>query len=224
MNAGELIQQVLDFISETTYNRFPKEEIVRWLNRGLDDIAAKTGYMTWKWKYTLINTKREYPYPAEAKSLYRMEYNDEELPPCDVPALDEVTSETGTKWLTETGPPRNWYHSWNRGIGFFPTPDNTYIVYAYGFHEAAVLSDDDSVPLIPDHFHLAPALYAAYQILRADKELTTMASLRSEYGRKQPDGSYNGLLGEMILEHNKMKKLGQGIRLDYFRSTVEEGY
>lgn len=224
MNAIELIQTVQDFVSESTYDRFSKAEILRWLNGGLEDIAIKTGYLTWKWKYTLVKDKREYPYPAEAKSLYRMEYNDEPLSPCDIPEMDEVTKETGIKWLTATGPPQNWYHAWNRAIGFYPTPNAQYFVYAYAFSKAAILSDDADVPLIPDQFHLAPALFAAYQILRADKELTAMASLRNEYGRKQPDGSYSGMLGDMILERQKMRKRGQGQRISYSRSTVEEGY
>jgi len=207
MNADELIQQVQDLISEETYDRFSKAEIMRWLNRGLEDIAVKTSYLTWKWKYTLMKDKREYPYPAQAKSLYRMEYNDLPLSPCDIPGMDEVTEETGIKWLTATGPPQNWYHAWNRALGFYPTPDAQYFVYAYGFSKAAVLTNGDSVPLIPDQFHLAPALFAAYQILREDKELITAASLRNEYYKP---ATRTGIIYDMIKEKRKMKNIAKG--------------
>jgi len=207
MTTLELIQQVQDLISEETYDRFSKAEIMRWLNRGLEDISVKTGYLTWKWKYTLVATKREYSYPTEAKSLYRMEYNDLPLPPSDIPGMDEVAEETGIKWLTASGPPQNWYHAWNRAVGFYPTPDAQYFVYAYGFSKAAVLTDDDSVPLIPDHFHAAPALFAAYQILREDKELITAASLRNEYYKP---ATRTGIIYDMIKEKRKMNNLAKG--------------
>lgn len=219
MTTLELIQTVQDFISESTYSRFTKAEIIRWLNRGLEDIAVKTGYLTWKWLITTIIDQREYPYPDTAKSIYRMEYNGEPLPSCDTPTLDEALA----AWQAATGAPTNWYHSWNRAIGLYPTPDAQYSVYAYGFDRGATLSDDSDTPLIPDQFHRAPALFAGYQILRADKELTAMASLRNEYGKEQPAGSFSGMLGDMVRERSKMERRGMGVRVGYTRSIVEEG-
>jgi len=207
MTAIELIQTVQDLISEEEYTRFTKAEILRWLNRGLEDIAIKTGYLTWKWLITTIATHREYPYPNEALRLFRLEYNNKQLPPCDIPGMDEVTEETGTVWLSATGPPENWYHSWNRAFGIYPTPDAEYAVYGYGFHKCAVLSDDANVPLIPDQFHLAPALFAAYQILREDKELITAASLRNEYYKP---ADRTGIIYDMIKEKRKMNNLAKG--------------
>ena len=207
MTAIELIQTVQDLISEESYDRFTKAEILRWINRGLEDISIKTGYLTWKWLITTIATKREYPYPTEALRLFRLEYNNQQLPPCDIPGMDEVTEETGTKWLVETGPPTNWYHSWDRAFGIYPTPDKHYSVYGYGFHKAAVLSDDAHVPLIPDQFHIAPALFAAYQILREDKELLTMGSVRNEYYRP---ATRTGIIYDMIKEKRKMNNLAKG--------------
>jgi len=207
MTALELVQQVQDLISEETYDRFSKAEIMRWLNRGLEDIANKTGYLTWKWLITTLATHREYPYPDEALRLFRLEYNDLPLSPCDIPGMDEVTEETGIKWLAATGPPENWYHSWNRAFGVYPTPDNTYSIYGYGFHKAAVLSDDAHIPLIPDQFHIAPALFAAYQILREDKDLITMGSVRNEYYNP---AKRTGMIYDMIKEKRKMKHMASG--------------
>lgn len=207
MTALELIQTVQDLTSEDTFNRFPKAEILRWLNRGLEDISIKTGYLTWKWRYTLEADKREYPYPAEALRLFRLEYNDLPLSPCDIPGMDEVTEETGIKWLAASGPPQNWYHSWDRAFGIYPMPDKEYSVYGYGFHKGAVLSDDAHVPLIPDQFHLAPALFAAYQILREDKDLITMGSVRNEYYKP---ATRSGIIYDMIKEKRKMKNIAKG--------------
>lgn len=207
MTTIELIQTVQDLISEETYDRFTKAEILRWLNRGLEDIAIKTGYLTWKWLIPTVATKREYPYPDDALRMFRLEYNNRQLPPCDIPGMDEVTEETGIVWLTATGPPENWYHSWDRAYGIYPTPDAEYSVYGYGFHKAAVLSDDTNVPLIPDQFHLAPALFAAYQILREDKELITAASLRNEYYKP---ATRTGIIYDMIKEKKKMRNIAKG--------------
>ena len=207
MNAGELIQCCQDLTSEDTFNRFTKPEIMRWLNRGLEDIANKTGYLTWKWLIVTTATKREYPYPSDALRLFRLEYNNEPLPPCDIPGMDEATEETGIIWLTATGPPQNWYHSWNRALGIWPTPDNAYSIYAYGFSKGAVLTDDDSVPYLPDQFHLAPALFAAYQILREDKDLITMGSVRNEYYKP---ATRSGIIYDMIKEKRKMKNIARG--------------
>lgn len=207
MNLSELITCCQDMISEETFDRFTKAEITRWLNRGLEDIAIKTGYLTWKWLITTSADKREYPYPDDALRLFRLEYNNGLLSPCDIPGMDEVTEETGTKWLTVTGPPENWYHSWDRAFGIFPTPDKHYSIYGYGFHKCAILVDDANMPLIPDHFHMAPALFAAYQILREDKDLTTMASLRNEYCKP---ATRTGIIYDMIKEKRKMKHIASG--------------
>lgn len=203
MTAIELIQQVQDLISESTYDRFSKAEILRWLNRGLEDIAIKTGYLTWKWLLSTVATHREYPYPDTAKSIYRLEYNGKSLPPCDFPILDEALE----GWQAATGPPENWYPSWNRAFGIYPTPNAIYTVYIYGFDRGATLVDDANVPLIPDHFHLAPALFAAYQIMREDKDLTTMGSLRNEYYNP---ATRSGIIYNMIKEKRKMKHVASG--------------
>lgn len=216
MNTIELVQTVQDLTSEATYDRFSKAEILRWLNRGIEDIAVKTGYLTWKWRITTSANKREYPYPETAKSIYRMEYNGEPLPPCDFPTLDEALA----TWQASTGPPENWYHSWNRAFGIYPTPDKQYLIYALGLDRGAVLADDSDIPLIPDHFHRAPALFAAYQIKREDNDLTTMASLRNEYYNPM---ARTGIVQDMIDERLATTKKGKGRRVSYNRATVEEG-
>lgn len=216
MTTLELIVTVQDMISESTYERFPKAEIIRWLNRGLEDIAVKTGYLTWKWLVSTTADKREYPYPDTAKSLYRLEYDGKPLPPTDFPVLDKALEE----WQAATGPPENYYHSWNRAFGIYPTPDNTYSVYLYGFDRGATLSDDDDVPLIPDHFHRAPALFAAYNIKRADNDLPTFGSLRNEY---QNVATRRGVIYDMIKEKEDVGKRGIGHKVGYTRSTVEDG-
>lgn len=207
MTAIELIQMVQDLVSESTYNRFTKAEILRWLNRGLEDIAVKTGYLTSKWSTTTSNTTREYDYLTNMLRLYRIEYNDQQLPPCDIPTMDEVTEETDIKWLTASGPPENWYHSYDRMFGIYPTPDDEYPLNLYGFSKDTVLSDDAHTPLIPDHFHAAPALFAAYQILREDKDLTSMGSVRNEYYNPK---TRTGIIYDMIKEKKKMKHIAKG--------------
>ena len=210
MTTIELIQTVQDLASEETFGRFSKAEIIRWLNRGLEDIAIKTGYLTWKWKITTTANKREYPYPATAKSIYRMEYDGKPLSSTDFPVLDEALEE----WQAATGAPENWYHSWNRAFGVYPTPNDVYNIYAYGFDRGATLADDADIPLIPDLFHIAPAYFAARQIVREDKELSVSASLNKDYML---------MIADMITERESIVKRSRGKRLKVSRATVEEG-
>lgn len=216
MTAIELIQTVQDLISEETYDRFTKAEILRWLNRGLEDIAVKTGYLTSKWTTSTSNTVREYDYLTNMLRLYRIEYSGQQLPPCDILGMDEITEETNIKWLTASGPPQNWYHSYDRMFAIYPTPNGEYSLDLYGFSKDTVLSDDAHVPLIPDHFHVAPALFAAYQILREDKELITAASLRNEYCKP---ATRTGIIYDMIKEKRKMKHIAKGRTIKLARWT-----
>lgn len=218
MTVLDLKQNVLDLIGESNYVRFSEVEILRWLNRGQEDVAIKTGYLTWKWKLVTVATFPEYPYPDEALTLYRLEYNDLPLPITDLPTLDEALE----AWRAETSSPENWYHAWNRGIGIWPTPDNAYDIYEYGLDRGATLVNPGDVPLIPTHFHRALALFAAYNIKRQDGDLATMASLRNEYYHADPIYP-TGIIQEMIEEKKTLEKSGRGRIISYNRSTVEEG-
>ncbi len=210
MTTLELIQTTQDLVSESDYIRFEKVEYIRWLNRGLEDIAVKTGYLTWKWSVPTEEDKREYPYPSTAKSIYRVEYNGEPLPVTDYIVLDDTLA----TWQSETGEPQNWYHSWNRAFGVYPTPDDVYTLYLYGFDRGATLVDDDNTPLIPDQFHMAPAYFAARQIAREDKELSVAASLNKDYML---------MVADMIKERSVITKRSRGKRLGVSRATVSEG-
>ncbi len=216
MNTLELIVTVQDMVSESTYDRFPKLEFIRWLNRGLEDIAVKTGYLTYKWPVTTVATVRETSYPSTAKSIYRVEYDGVPLPVTDFPVLDEALE----AWQAATGPPENWYHSWNRYYGIYPTPDDTYPISIYGFHRGNTLVNDGDEPLIPDQFHRAPALFAAFNIKRADNDLPTFGSLRNEYYNPV---TRTGMIQDMRDEKNAIKMRSQGKLVGFTRSTVEDG-
>lgn len=210
MNTGELKLTCLDLIGEENYDRFSAAEILRWLNRGLEDIAIKTGYGTSLYLLTTVVGVREYDYPANAKNIIRLEYNDEWLPSINIIGLDESSDNSGIPWLTATGAPKNWYPSFARKYGIYPTPEGAYAINVYHFSKGAVLVDDADEPLIPVYFHIAPALYAAYQIKRADNDLTTYGSLRSEYEGPSGKRGKGGLIWEMKKEAKKAKYKGQG--------------
>ena len=218
MDVAALKQSTLDLIGESNFVRFSEEEILRWLNRGQEDVAIKTGYLTWKWSFPTVATVRDYGYPSDALTLFRLEYNGLPLGLTDIPTMDEALA----AWQASTGPPENWYHAWNRGFGIWPTPDAIYTIYEYGLDRGVTLVQNTHVPLIPAHFHRALALFAAYNIKRQDGDLATMASLRNEY--YQPDPTYpTGIIQDMINEKRKMEKSGKGRIIGYNRSTVENG-
>jgi len=210
MTLSELIQTGLDLVGEETFDRFTKAEWVRWINRGMEDISSKTDYLTWKWTLTTVGGKSVYAYPEGCLRIYRVEYNNEELAPSDITTLDREVD----GWLSETGAPESWYHSWNNAFGIYPTPDGNYTLNLFGMDKGAVLADDGDVPPLPDQFQMAPALYAAYQVLRADKELTTSASVKKDYYE---------MLSSMKMQRKAASLRGRGKLMSYSRRVIEEG-
>ena len=210
MNTLDLILMGQDTVSEETFDRFSKAEWIRWLNRGMEDISAKTDYLTWRWTLTTTGGKADYAYPDGCLRLHRLEYNKKELPPTDIMTLDANVD----GWLSKTGPPEGWYSSWNNAFAIYPTPNTNYTIYIFGMDKGAVLVDDDDVPALPDQFHPAVALYAAYQILRADKELNTSASVKHDYF---------DILKTMKSQKKAAMLRGRGGLISFNRKTIEEG-
>ncbi len=211
-------QTVLDLIGESDYNRFQEDEVLRWLNRAMEDIANKTGYLMSRFPLATVAGKRDYDmntYFDEAKLLFRAVYNNEWLPPTSVMDLDESSDESGTPWLTDTGAPTNWYFNSQGDPCIYPIPDDIYEVGFYGMRLDSVLVNDVQTPGLPPQFHLAPCLFAAAQIKREDKELSEMGSLFSDYRGTGARKGKGGMIGDMLKEKRTMKGTGrtQAIKL-----------
>jgi len=218
MNAGEMKQGVLYLIGEENYDRFTAVEVLFWLNRALEDIANKTGFLTTRYPLATIPTQREYAmatYFAGAKLLFRATYNNDWLPPTSIIDLDEIADDSGSPWLTATGSPANWYFSNQGNPSIYPIPDDAYTVNFYGMSKDTTLVNDGDTPGLPGQFHLAPCLFAAAQIKREDKELTEYGTLMSDYRGSGSGKGKKGMIGDMLKELNKIKYQGstQAIKL-----------
>lgn len=218
MNVGEMKQGCLYLIGEDDYNRFTAAEVLFWLNRGIEDIANKTGFLTVRYPLATVATQREYPmatYFSGVKILFRATYNNDWLPPTNVIDLDEIADDSGSPWLTETGSPVNWYFSGQGSPSIYPIPDDAYTINFYGMSLDNVLVNDGDIPAIPGQFHLAPCFFAAAQIKREDKELTEYGALMSDYRGSGAGKGKKGMIGDMLKELKKIKYQGrtQAIKL-----------
>lgn len=212
MNVGEMKQGVLYSIGEDDYNRFSAVEVLFWLNRAMEDIANKTGFLCNRYPLTTVINKRDYDmatYFTGAKLLFRAVYNNDWLPPTTVIDLDEIADDSGSSWLTETGPPENWYFNSQGDPSIYPIPDDAYAISFYGMRLDTTLVNDGQTPGLPGQFHLAPCFFAAAQIKREDKELTEYGALMSDYRGSGAKKGKGGMIGDMLKELKKIKYQGR---------------
>lgn len=169
-----------DLLGESTYDRFDEDEHERWLNRALEDIAGKTEYVKSEATWTTTATEEEIPYPADAFSIIRIEYNNEELPETSRDRLDEEDAD----WEgADSGAPQKWYPDRNMTYALYPKPDDEYTLTVYYLSVDDALTSDSQSPNIPKVWHKALSFYAAGWMKISDGEVMAGNKYLKEYER-----------------------------------------
>lgn len=169
-----------DLLGESTYDRFDEDEHERWLNRALEDLAIKTEYVRSESTWTTTATEEEIPYPSDAFSIIRIEYNNEELPETSRDRLDEEDAD----WEgADAGAPKKWYPDRNMTYALYPKPDDEYTLTVYYLSIDDALSDSGDTPNIPKGWHKALSFYAAGWMKITDGEVMAGNKYLKEYDR-----------------------------------------
>jgi len=179
MDLDTLIQTTRDLLEEPTDDRFTDAEITRWLNRGLEDIAAKTGYLLSSTTQNTTPSQRVYNNPSGCLWIDRIEYNDEVLPKNTKERLDIHAQ--NSNWLAQSGAPKVWYVENESQFGIYKIPDSSYSLTIYYFSLDTTLSVGTDTPNLPSQHHLAICYFAAWKIKQAEGELDAMNSFKADY-------------------------------------------
>lgn len=180
MNLGEMKTTNKDLIGESTYDRFEEVEHTRWLNRALEDIAEATGYCCSEATWVTTADEEEIPYPSDAVSIFRIEYDNEEL---EKTTRDELDEEDADWEAADTGAPEKWYPDRNMTYGLYPKPDNAYTITVFYISVDDALSGDSSTPKIPTPYHIALCYFASAHMKREDGDMDAYTSLIGDYYR-----------------------------------------
>lgn len=180
MNVGEMKLTNLDMLGESTYDRFSEAEHLRWLNLALEDIAEATGYCRSEATWETTANEEEIPYPSDAVSIFRIEYNNEEL---EKTTRDELDEEDADWEGADTAAPEKWYPDRNKTYGIYPKPDDAYTLTVFYISVDDALSSDSSTPNIPTPYHIALCYFACAHMKRGDEDIDGYNSLMKDYYR-----------------------------------------
>jgi len=180
MNLLSLIQQNQDILEEPTYDRFTKEEHIRWLNRAIEDIAIKTKYFTTTSNVNTEDGVAQITLPANAVFLTEVYYNNAPLSKVTRRYLDENVS----SWETATGAPTAWFVDKNNTFTLYPIPDDVYAIVEHFVATDDVLSDDADVPNFPSVYHMALCYFACGEMLVNDEQFKKSSHCAAMYREK----------------------------------------
>jgi len=193
MNLGEMIKTNQDILEEPTFTRFSREEHVRWLNRALEDIALRTGYIQSQATTTLSSGVSEMLYPRDAIRILSIDYNDAPLEKTTMEWLDQNIE----NWRKESGPPSKWFEWRNFTYGIYPVPDTDYIVRVHYIATDDELVNDVDTPNLPAPFHIALCYFACREMAGEDEQLE-----KASYC----GGKYKELVSELYRMNIKARK------------------
>jgi len=136
------------------------------LNRGLEDIALKTGYLVSKSSVNTQEDVSELSYPTNAVFVTDVYYAGARLGKLTRGYLDDNVDD----WQGAIGAPLGWFSDKGNVVTLYPVPDAVYAVILYYVSTDDALSDDSDVPHLPSAFHIALCYYACREMATADAQ------------------------------------------------------
>lgn len=126
---------------------------------------------------------------------------------------EENVREEDIYWLfSPSTKPRKWWWVDNSTIRLYPTPDDVYTVTMRGTHSPPEMVLDDDIPKIPEAYHDAIPLGAAYYHIRkyakGEAQILQRNTLSSEFMEKTVALKDHLNTNRMVAQRRKNEKYG----------------
>lgn len=181
-------------------NQINANDIVRWINDSMREIAHKKDLFQVKATSAAVAQQAAYALPAGISKLYSVKYKGIALQALSMAEADELI---GSVDLTvaqgyPVGTPSH-YFMWANQINLYPAPDsagNDITVY-YTRVPTAVAADGD-IPELPDEYHNRIVEYCLAQAHELDDNLDASQIKMAQFQRGVSDASDNSWTPEEL--------------------------
>lgn len=156
------------------------DDILRWVNDAMRDIALKNNLLPVKSSTALVAGQQDYTLPTDLVTLDTIRYGTTKLQPLSQQEADEFMDTT----TTNTGTPL-YYSRWGSTISLYPIPDSSAVsggsLALYYNREPNAVTDLSSTPEIPRVYHLRLVEYCIAQAYELDESAEQYAAKMQQF-------------------------------------------